>query len=388
MFVVQSAVELKSVNPNRCIVRWGVAAGAAVVLLGTLACAKPAPPLAAPRALPVQTQTITLSSVPQRDTYVSTIKSRRSSTMQPQVAGNLTKILVQSGQKVSAGQILMQIDPLKQSAAVQQGIGAELQQKSVYQYNQAEVQRQKQLFEAGVTSKQVYDQAVQSFGNAQGAYNASVAQTGTQRAQLAYYQIRAPFAGIVGDIPVHQGDYVSPATLLTTVDENKDLEAYIYVPTERSGLVRTGLSVELLDTAGKTLATSTLNFVSPQVDPGTQSILAKAPIPASSALRNQQIVTARITWSSSPAPLVPVLAISRVGGAAFVFVVAPRGNGYFAHQVGIQVGDTLGNNYPVTAGLRPGDRVIVSGLQFLQEGAPVMPIPSGPPPAGSAPPQA
>ena len=57
----------------------------------------------------------------------------------------------------------------------------------------------------------------------------------TQEEQLAYYTIRAPFDGVVGDIPVHVGDYVSATTMLTTVDENKDLEAYIYVPTERAG---------------------------------------------------------------------------------------------------------------------------------------------------------
>ena len=61
----------------------------------------------------------------------------------------------------------------------------------------------------------------------------------TQEEQLAYYTIRAPFAGVVGDVPVHIGDYVAPMnnppSILTTVDENKDLEAYIYIPTERAG---------------------------------------------------------------------------------------------------------------------------------------------------------
>ena len=74
--------------------------------------------------------------------------------------------------------------------------------------------------------------------------------------QLAYYEIRAPFAGVVGDIPVHLGDYVSPTTLLTTVDENADLEAYIYVPTERATQIRTGLPVDILDTAGEVLIKS------------------------------------------------------------------------------------------------------------------------------------
>ena len=57
--------------------------------------------------------------------------------------------------------------------------------------------------------------------------------TQSQKKQLGYYHLAAPFDGIVGDVPVHLGDYVSATTMLTTVDENRDLEAYIYIPTER-----------------------------------------------------------------------------------------------------------------------------------------------------------
>ena len=257
--------------------------------------------------MPVQVAPVALTAVPNSDTYVATIKSRRSATMQPQVDGNITRILVTSGQMVKAGQVLMQIDPLKQLATVQSQQGLEAQQKAVYQYNQADVERQRKLYEAGITSKQVYDQAVQSYQNSKGAFDSSAASTGTQRQQLAYYQIRAPFAGIVGDIPVHLGDYVSSTTLLTTLDENQQLEAYIYVPTERASLVHTGLAVDLIDTSGEVMAHSTISFVSPQVDNGLQSILAKAEIPAASKLRNQQIVNARVTWSTAPKPTVPVL---------------------------------------------------------------------------------
>jgi len=331
----------------------------------------------APQAMPVQVQPVTLTPVPSSDTYVSTIKSRRSATMQPQVDGNLTKILVKSGDRVQAGQVLMTIDPLKQQATVQQQVGAEAQQKAVYQYNQADVERQRQLFQAGVISKQAYDQAVQAYQNSQGAYNAATAQTSTQREQLKYYDIRAPFSGVVGDIPVHVGDYVSATTLLTTVDEVADLEAYIYIPTERAGDIRLGLPVEILDTAGNSLAKTQISFVSPEVNNGLQGILAKASIPASArTLRTEEIVNARVTWNTNPAPVVPVLAVSLIGGQSFVFIAAPQPKGGFAaHQIAVKLGDAVGNNYPVLSGLQAGQKVIVSGLQILQEGMPVMPLP-------------
>lgn len=349
---------------------------AGLALAGVLAGCKSSPaPAAAPQPMPVQVWPVTLTNVPSSDTYVSTIKSRRSATIQPQVDGNLTRIFVKSGDVVKAGQVLMQIDPLKQVATVQSQQGTESQKQAVYQYNQGEVERQRKLFEAGVTSKQTYDQAVQAFQNAKGDLASASALTNTQKQQLAYYQIRAPFGGIVGDIPVHLGDYVSSTTMLTTVDENMELEAYIYVPTERATQVRMGLPVEILDTAGNVLLNSTISFLSPQVDNGLQSILAKASIPSTTrTLRSEQLVKARVTWSTAPAPVVPVLAVTRIGGQPFVYVASPKGEGFAAHQVAVTLGDTVGNSYPVLSGLKLGDKVIISGLQFLQEGAPIKPL--------------
>lgn len=360
--------------PNRI---WATAA-ATTLALALTACKQAAPPPPAQQAMPVAVQQVALGPVPISESFVSTIKSRRSATMQPQVDGNITRIFVTSGQAVKAGTLLMQIDPLKQTAAVQTQQGLEQQQKALYDYNKADVERQRQLFEAGIISRQAYEIAAQSAQNAKGAYQSAAAGTGTQRQQLAYYQIRAPFAGIVGDIPVHQGDYVSPTTLLTTVDENQQLEAYIYLPTERAADVRTGLPVDLIDNTGNVLAHSNIYFVSPQVDSGLQSILAKAPIPSTSKLRNQQIVNARVTWSTTQAATVPVLAVTRIGGQFFAYVATPKDNGFIAHQTLVVLGEAIGNNYPVVSGLHPGDRVILSGIQMLQEGVPVQPLPPSP----------
>jgi RND family efflux transporter MFP subunit len=350
------------------------------LVIGAAACfaagCKPAPPPPhPPQAMPVQVAPVTLSPVPSSDTYVATIKSRRSATMQPQVDGNIVRINVKSGDVVKAGQLLMRIDPLKQLATVQSQQGTQSQKKAVYDYSKIELARQKALFESGVVSRDAYDQATQAYENAKGDYESNQALTDTQKQQLAYYDIRAPFNGIVGDIPVHLGDYVSATTLLTTVDENADLEAYIYIPTERATIVRQGLPVEILDTAGKVVVKSKISFLSPQVDNGLQSILAKAEIPRTAQLlRNQQLVKARITWSTAPAPVVPVLAVSLIGGQTFVYVATPKGDGYTAHQVPVTVGETVGNTYPILGGLKMGDKVITSGLQFLQEGAPVKPL--------------
>ncbi|MGH9512685.1 MAG: efflux RND transporter periplasmic adaptor subunit [Terriglobales bacterium] len=334
--------------------------------------AKKAP---APQPLPVKTQTVTLAPVPRSDEYVATVKSRRSASIQPQVDGTLTRILVKSGDHVRAGQTLMIIDPLKQEATVNQQVSTETQKKALYDYYALEVQRQRALFKEGVTSKQSLDIAEQDYQNSKADWESAKAASTTARRQLAYYTLTAPFAGVVGDIPVHIGDYVSAQTLLTTVDENKDLEAYVYIPTEKASDIRMGLPVEIVTTDGKPIEKTKIDFISPQVDNGLQGILVKAPLHSPlDRFRNQQLVKARVIWSTAPAPTVPVLAVTRIGGQSFVYVATASGNGTVAKQRAVTLGDTIGNDYAVIAGLNAGDKVIVSGTQFLIDGAPVKPL--------------
>jgi RND family efflux transporter MFP subunit len=346
-----------------------------LVVLTSSGCSKTEAKEPAPQPLPVNTQTVTLTPVPRVDEYVATVKSRRSASIQPQVDGSLTRILVKSGDHVRAGQALMTIDPLKQQATVDQQHSTEAQKKATYDYNKQEVERQRQLFQGGVTSKQNLDLAVQAFENSKADWEASTAASTSQRRQLAYYNLTAPFSGVVGDIPVHVGDYVSPQTLLTTVDENAELEAYVYIPTEQAADIRMGLPVQIVTSSGELIESTKVNFISQQVDNGLQGILVKAPLHSSlDRFRNAQLVKARVVWSTAPAPTVPVLAVTRIGGQSFVYLATPAEQGTVAKQRAVTLGDTVGNDYAVNGGLKPGEKVIISGTQFLIDGAPVKPI--------------
>jgi multidrug efflux pump subunit AcrA (membrane-fusion protein) len=159
------------------------------------------------------------------------------------------------------------------------------------------------------------------------------------------------------------------------VDENAELEAYVYIPTERAADIRMGLPVQIVTSKGELIETSKINFVSEQVDNSLQGILVKAPLHTSiDRFRNAQLVKARVVWSTSPAPTVPVLAVTRIGGQPFVYVATQTDNGTVAKQRAITLGDTVGNDYTVNDGLKPGEKVITSGTQFLIDGAPVKPI--------------
>jgi len=359
-------------NPGRIATM--PAAVLAFVIFTVAGCRNASSQPPAPPPMRVKTETINLEPVPRVDEYVATVKSRRSASIQPQVDGALTRIVVKSGDYVSAGQALMTVDPLKQQSVVEQQRSTEAQKKATYEYNQIEVERQRKLYEEGVTSKQSLDLAVQAFENSKADWESSSAARAAEQRQLAYYNVTAPFSGVVGDIPVHVGDYVSPQTLLTTVDENADLEAYIYIPTEKAADIRMGLPVQIVSSTGELIENTKIYFISQQVDNATQGILVKAPVHGSlDKFRNAQLVKARVVWSTAPTPTVPVLAITRIGGQAFVYVAERGDNGTVAKQRAVTLGDTVGNDYAVTSGLKPGDQVVVSGTQFLIDGVPIQP---------------
>ena len=351
--------------------------GCIALALATAGCQKKPAAAGGPamKGLPVQTVAVAMEPVEQTSEYVATIKSRRSATIQPQVSGTLTAICVHSGDHVRTGQLLIEIDPRQQKAAVASLRATERQKKALSDYDTIELDRQRRLFEAGVTSRDAYDQARQAYENAKADYQASVESRKSQEQLLDYYNVRAPFDGVVGDIPVHVGDYVTSSTVLTTVDENKDLEAYIYIPTDRAAEVRMGMGVDLTDNSTKLLEKTHVDFISPQVDSTLQGILVKAPVQSGpQILRNAQIVKARVVWSTKPMAMVPVLAVIRQGEQSFVFTMQQEHGMVLAHRVPVTLGQTVGNNYSIISGLSAGERVIVSGTQFLVDGMPVIPI--------------
>ncbi len=329
------------------------------------------PPPSAP--VPVTLRTAEPVPVDQSTEYVATLRSRRSSEIRPQVDGIVTRIHVRSGARVGTGATLMQIDAGKQRAAVSSNEASRLAQEATLRYAREQLERARGLFKEGLISKQELDQAGTSVDTAEASLRALEARERESRVELGYYAVTAPTAGVVGDIPVRVGDRVETSTVLTTIDQQAGLEAYIYVPIERAAQLRSGLPVRLVDDAGTVLATTAVDFVSPQVDERTQAVLVKAPVPSGKGFRTEQFVRAQVVWSSEPALTIPALAVTRVGGQYFLYVAEPKDQGLVARQRLVQVGALVGNEYVVLGGLKPGERVVTSGIQRLGDGVPVAP---------------
>ena len=347
-----------------------------LAVFATTACSNgKAASAAAPQAMPVKVRTASSQKVDETTEYVATLKSRDSAVVSPQVEGIITKIFVRSGDRVADGAPMMQIDPEKQQATLKSQESATAAQLAQLKLAQQSYDRTSGLAAAGVVSKQELDNARANLDAAQAQLQSLGAQVNEQQVQLHYYKVVAPRAGVVGDVPVRVGDRVLTTTQLTTVDRPGSLEAYIYIPVEKSGDLKMNLPVQIVDASDNLLASSRVTFISPQVDNATQTVLAKATIANSNAaLRNAQFIRARVIWGTQSKPVVPILAVSRIGGQYFAFVAEPdQKGGFVVHQKPLQVGQIVGNNYVVLEGVKPGDKVVVSGTQFLIDGIPVLP---------------
>jgi RND family efflux transporter MFP subunit len=334
---------------------------------------KGAAPQADP-AIPVKIQVA--QSVPISDTteYVATLKSRDSAIIMPQVEGQITDIYVHSGDRVSPGTVLMQIDPTKQQATVNSQEHSRAAQEANLDYAQQQYNRISALAAAGVVSKQDLDQAKSALDTAQAQLKSLDAQVQEQQVQLHYYRVTASSNGIVGDVPVHVGDRVTTTTTLTSVDKPGSLEAYVYIPVERSSQLKMNMPVQIVNGSGDVMADSRVSFISPQVDNTTQTVLIKSRIANNEdRLRNLQFIRARVIWGTHQGPVVPVVAVSRVGGQYFAFVAEDQNGKLVAHQKAVRIGEMTGNDYVVLDGIKAGDKVIVSGVQFLVDGAAVTP---------------
>ncbi len=347
-----------------------VAAVALVLLIGCSKGRAEAPQ--GPPVMPVKVQTLGAQELGNTSSYVATIKSRNSATIMSDVEGWIFAIHVHSGDRVKRGQSLMEIDPRRQAATVSNWEAQRASKEATLQWAKVQLDRAKSLTASGVMSKQDFDQAQSAYNAADADVKSLDAQINQQQVQLKYFSVFAPVDGTVGDIPVHVGDRVTNTTMLTTIDERTGLEVYLPIPSERAKEVKMGAPVEVLDSAGNVILRTRVDFISPQVDTSTQSVLVKAPADqAADRLRSLELVTARITWSTETGITIPVVAVSRVSGQFFAFLAVQQDGKEIARQVPLNLGEISGNSYKVISGLKPGDQVVVSGGQNLADGIPI-----------------
>lgn len=327
----------------------------------------------------VEVITLTEKPVERTSEFIATLKSRQSTTIQPQVEGFLTRIAVKSGDRVARGAVLFEIDSAPQQATLASLQSTKAMREAELQYAQQQVQRTKTLLTAGAVAQRDLEQAETAARTSEAQLKALEDQIRSSQSELGYYRVTSPTTGIVGDVPVRVGDRLTKATILTTVDENAQLEVYVSVPVQQAPDLKVGVPVRIMDDKGGVLATNRVTYVSPTVDDATQTVLAKAQLnDGRGDFRADQFIRVRMVWNAAPGLTIPVTAVTRVNGQYFAFVAEQNGPMTVAKQKAVQLGEIIGNEYVLQSGLKPGEKLIVSGLQKIGDGAPVQ---VGPPAA-------
>lgn len=363
----------------------------------------------------VELQTTSTTQIEDSSELVGSLDAPRSVELKPEIEGRISEIFVTEGEFVPTGTPLVQLSPEKRLAdltSLEQAVNIarasrarvvseiaalEAERQSVLadlELQNTNYERISNLVQEGALAQTRLDEITRDRDRANAQLNAINRNIEASRASLAEAQaqlqqaeanatraeaelqdatIVAPFAGTVGDIPIKLGDYVEPGDPLTSVTQNQTLEVELAIPVEKASQLRLGQTVEGRDNQGNLLATGSISFIAPQVNPNSQSLLAKAEFAnPDGQLRDGQFVRARIIWDTIAGLSVPTTAINRLGGQTFVFVAEENEDDQLvARQKLVQLGDIQGNEYRVLEGINPGDRLITSGILNLADGTPI-----------------
>ena len=419
--------------PPRRWLPWIV--GALLLLLGSFGLwrwwqGRSQPPASAMQgqAAPVEIAAVQTGQVQEATEFLGSLTSRNAVELSPEIEGRVTRIFVQSGDRVAQGTPIVLLSPDQRQAelasvlasvnsarAIRANAASQIQAlqaeraASLAEVELQATQRDRiaSLVASGAVAQQqldiverdrrtalsalaAIDQRIEaaraSLAEAQAGLAQAQANASAADVQLQDALVRAPFAGIVGDIPVRLGQVVNSDDTLTSITQNDSLELEIAVPIERSADLRTGQRVELSDAQGTAIAVGQVNFTAPRVNPNAQSVLVKAQFAnPTGRLLNNQFVRARVIWDDRSGLLVPSAAISRLGGETFVFLAEPQPlqpgqpPQLIARQRLVKLGNIQGNNYQVLEGLQAGDRIVTSGVLNLSDGIPINPVQAGQP---------
>lgn len=340
--------------------------------------------------LVVQTETIGEASFSPSIEVVSRLSSTTDVALRPEVDGRVVKILATQGQRVKAGQPILVLDNVQQSASLDAS-------KAEARKDLVNAERYIFLNEQGAVSTKDRDyyvtQAIRSRDQAR-----------AKAADLGYKYVTAPISGEIGDLDtVKLGDYVRQGQAITGIVDNSKLWTLMDVPATLASRVALGQTVQLVTQANPPLsATGQVVFISPYygVSGSTSSpntVLVKASFPNSSGqLKTGQYVRNQIITGTSRQLSVPVQAVTMQAQQPFVYrvfklseVIAKiRASTQIPDaqkqkleslpaqtpivvQLPVKLGTLQGNRYPLLSGLAAGDRVVVTNTALLRSGMPV-----------------
>ena len=356
------------------------ALGAVLTLLSGPAAAQSAPA----KPLPVGVVAAALQPVTRATEFAGRIEATERVDVTARVTGYLDAVLFKEGDTVKAGAPLFRIEKAPFEAAVLQARGALIQAQGEYANASVQRRRAEELVKTSATSLSVRDERIAAEQKAQGSVIRAEADLRTANINLSYTDIVAPIDGRIGRSAVTKGNVVGPNSGVLTVILSEDPDYVVFPVSQREFLKLQKAETEALTEALRIrvrFADGTfypqegkINFVDIKVDRSTDTVLVRATVPnPKGALLDGQFVNVQVLGNKPEEEIVvPQAALLSDQGGIYV-MIADNGKATIRR---VKLGPNLGPNVAVTDGLKPGDQVIVDGLQALRPDAPVQPSPA------------
>lgn len=296
--------------------------------------------------------------------HEAVVEAVRQTVLAAQVPGAVVQLPVKVGDRIQAGQLLMRLDARAADQNAQAGQAQVKAAQAALAVATQEYQRQQQLFQKQYISQGALERAEAQFKAAQAQAQAQLAQAGAARTEVGFFTVKAPYGGIVSELPVTLGDMALPGRPLATVYDPQALRVSAAVAQSSVPATLTAAQVQI-ELDGKVLQPRAVQVL-PAADPSTHTVTVRADLPAGAVARPGQF--ARLMWAgegaSAPRLYAPAQAVMRRAEMSVVYVLDAKGQPQLRQ---VRTGPRAGDRVEVLSGLNAGESVVLDPQAAAQQ---------------------
>ncbi len=287
---------------------------------------------------------------------LGTLRANEQVTLTAQVTEIITKLHFDDGQRVNAGDVLVEMTSAEEAAQLREAEATAKEAKEQFD-------RTAPLAKTGVSSEA-------TFAERRRIYETALAQLEAVNSRIEDRRVLAPFGGVLGLRRVSVGALVQPGTVITTIDDDSIMKLDFTVPATFLETLKVGLPIEATAKAfadkpfeGK------ITSIDSRVDPITRSVTVRAVLPnEGKLLKAGVLMTVEILKNRRMTTVVPEEAVISRGRENSVFVVDPNAKSPQAHQREVKLGAREEEIVEITSGLKNGEYVVTDGALRLTPG--------------------
>jgi membrane fusion protein, multidrug efflux system len=316
--------------------------------------------------IPVRTVAVETSKFTREISLTGAIQARIQTTLSFRISGKIKSRTVEVGDHVTANQVLATLDPPDQKAELDSAKAAVRSAEAVLVQAKAAFERQKSLLAQGFTPRAAYDQARTSFETATARLDAAKASLKTAEEQLAYTELRAGASGIIVGRDAEVGEVVQPGKQIFTLAQDGPRDAIFDVYEALLGAHPRAAEVEIMLQANpKVRTTASVREVSPTVDAKSRTVRVKLGLATTPPEMTLGAAVVGRVRPEGEAIILPWSALYEWKGSPAVWIIGEN-NRVYPQTISVEAFAT--RELVVSRGIKPGDKVVTAGIQFLRPG--------------------